>query len=402
MTKAAAREHFRTPLLTTPFHERTSALVETKDWAPWSGYTVANVYRDLELEYSAIRNSATLFDLTPMIKYRIEGPDAERYLNRLTVRNVAKLRPGRVQYTLWCDDDGKVLDDGTLFRLGPNELRLCSQERHLPWLHAAAFGYDVSIEDVSEDIVGLALQGPTSFAVLKEAGLDDAGGLRSFAMQNLAFGAAGDVMISRTGFTGDLGYELWTTPDKSLALWDQLWQAGQQHGIMAIGSAALNMARIEAGFAMTNSDFVAAEQAVRANRRRSPHEIGLGWLVDFEKGHFNGRRALVAEQENGTARWCLVGLDIDGNKPAEQSLVYHSKRKEIGHVTAAMWSPTCKRNIALACLKRPYGETAVDDLWVDIYVARELEWHRLMERAQVVERPFFNPPRRRATPPALF
>lgn len=402
MTGEKVPLHPLTQVLPTPFHGRTSILAAANDWTSWAGYTVVRTYRDVELEHSAIRNTSTLFDLSPMVKYRIEGPDSERYLNRLTIRNVAMLSPGRVQYTAWCDDDGKVMDDGTLYRLRRDEFRLCCQERHLPWLDAAAFGYDVAIEDVTEEVVGLALQGPTSFAVLKDAGLEDAGALKPFQVQMFSLDKAGDVLLSRTGFTGDLGYELWTPQDKALDLWDTLWDAGQLHGIVPIGTSALNIARIEAGYIAANADFVAAEQAVRTDRRRSPYEIGLGWMVDLNKEHFNGKRALTAERENNTARWCLVGLDIADNKPAEQSLVYHARRKDIGHITSAVWSPTCKRNIALAQLRRPYGETACEDLWVEIYVMRELEWRRLMKRAEVVKPPFFKTPRRRVTPPDLF
>ena len=169
---------------------------------------------------------------------------------------------------------------------------------------------------------------------------------------------------------------------------------------LLIGTNALDLARIEAGFIITNLDFIAAEQALRADRARSPFEIGLDWMIDFDKGHFNGRRALLAEKTNGTSRWALAGLDIDGNVPAQHALVYHRKKHEVGHVTAAAWSPVLKRNIALAMLRRPYHSESADDLWVEIYAPRELEYHKLMVRARVTGRPFYNPPRRRATPPA--
>ena len=180
-------------------------------------------------------------------------------------------------------------------------------------------------------------------------------------------------------------------------LWDRLADAGKELGITPIGSRALDLVRIEAGFITTNLDFVAADQAVRTNRGRSPFELGLGWLVDFDKGHFNGRRALLEERERGS-RYCLVALDVEGNKPGTDALVYYKKKKRIGHVTSAMWSPTCKRNLALASLTLPYGGSIRDNLWVDIYTHRELKWQRTMARCRVVERPFFDPHRRRATP----
>lgn len=384
----------------TPFHDRTSALCKTGQYSRWAGYSTIDVYDHVELEYFAIRNAATLFDLSPMIKYRIAGPDAERYLNRLVTRDVQKLAPGRVSYVAWCNDEGFVLDDGTLFRFSDQDFRLCCQERHLPWLEDSAHGFQVTIEDVSESIVGLALQGPTSCAVLKGLGIDGIADLRPFGMRDTDFEGA-TLTISRTGFTGDLGYELFVPPEQALSLWDRLMEAGKDHFLRPIGSQALNLARIEAGFIMTNADFLAAEHAVRANRGRTPLELGLEWLVDFGKGHFVGRRALLEERERGP-RYRLVGLDIEGNKPADAALVYHKERKEAGRITSALWSPTCKRNIALAELRAPYGVTIGNDLWVEIYVQKELKWEKNLAAAQIVERPFFKTPRRTATPAGDF
>ncbi len=393
------REHFRTPLWQTPFHPRIESLSKTHAWYAWGGYQAAQSIRDEEQEYFAIRNAASLFDVTPMVKYRIAGPDAEAFCDRLTVRDVARHGVGRVQYTCWCDDEGKVLDDGTLFRFSPTEFRLLCQERHLNWLLDSAIGYDVGIEEITEEIAGLSLQGPTSYAVLKAAGFTGIEMLKPF--QIAAFTAGGiEITVSRTGFTGDLGYELFVAPGNALKLWDLLMVAGRIHGITPIGYSALNLARLEAGFIVANADFMASEMAIRTDRRRSPYEIGLGWLVALDKPrHFNGRRALIAEQASNSSRYCLVGLDIDGNVEAEHSLVYHRGKKEVGHITAGAWSPTTKRNIALASLKRPYGDTVTDDLWVEIYAMRELEYQKLMVRARVVDRPFFVHPRRTATPP---
>ena len=396
------RLHFKTPMLRSPFHERTAALNKLNSWGPWAGYTTALAFDDVTMEHCAIRNSATVYDLTPMNKYRVTGTDAPAYLNRLMIRNAAKLKVGHVHYTSWCDEHGRLLDDGTLFRHGETDYLLCCQERHLPWLLDSAIGFDVAIADVAEEIAALSLQGPCSCAVLRQAGFAKAADLKPFQMAEFAFGASGQLTISRTGFTGDLGYELWTTPDRALELWDLLFEAGALYGIRAIGTNALNMARIEAGFIITNMDFVAAEQAVRNDRARSPLEMGLAWMIDFEKGHFNGRRALLDEKTRNSSRWALVGLDIEGNVPAEHSLIYHDKKHEVGHVTAAIWSPTVKRNIALAMLERPYDAEKSDNLWIEIYAMRELQYHKLMVGARVTERPFFNPPRRRATPPADF
>lgn len=387
--------------LHSPFHPRLEALMHTGEWYDWAGYLAPHVLWDEELEYFAIRSQAALFDMSPMVKYRIEGPDAEAFCNRLTLRNVAKLKPGRVHYTAWCDDDGHVLDDGTLFRLAETRFRLCSQERHLPWLLDAALGFDVAIAEETEAIAALALQGPTTCWLLKDAGLAGTEALKPFDIARFAH-ENGEVTVSRTGFTGDLGYELFVPVDLALSLWDRLWSAGRLHGLRAIGYGALNRARIEAGLIVANTDFVTSETALRADRARLPDEIGLGWMVDPAKGHFNGRSAILKARAEGTARFVTVGLEIEGNEPAEHAIVYHRKKREIGLVTAAIWAPTAKRNIAIATLERPYGEKVLDDLWVEIYAMRELRYMKLMKRARVVERPFLKLARRTATPPADF
>ncbi len=387
---------FHSQVIETPFYSRIAPRVRSNAWSRWAGYKTVAFYDSMEIEYFAIRNAATLFDLSPLIKYRIAGRDALAYLDRLLTRRLDRLVTGRVTYALWCDDQGKLLDDGTLFRLGEDEFRLCSQERHLCWLQDSAIGFEVEIEDESEAVAGLALQGPTSCAVLKGLGLEGIAMLRPFACRDYDF-EGGSLMVSRTGFTGDLGYELWVAPRLAEALWDRLMEAGALHGLRPIGSLALDMARIEAGFIQAGADFVPAEHALRATRGRSPFELGLGHLVHFDKGHFTGRRALLEEKEKGS-RYCLVGLELEGNKAAKDALIYHSKTKAVGAVTSAIWSPTCKRNIAIATLRKPYGAEVSDDLWAEIYVRKELKWERSMVRCWPVERPFFNPPRRSAIP----
>lgn len=382
----------------TPFHPRLAALSQQNDWYSWAGCKAPASLWDEEMEYFAIRSQAALFDISPMVKYRIEGPDAESFCNRLTLRDVAKLRPGRVHYTAWCDEHGHVLDDGTLFRLSGQRFRLCCQERHLPWLLDSAIGFDVEVEEETEAVAGLALQGPTAFAVLKAAGFADAERLKPFDLAGFAH-EGGRVTISRTGFTGDLGYELFVSASEALSLWDRLWEAGRLYGLQAIGYSALDRARIEAGFIGANADFVTAEQAIRADRARLPDEIGLGWMVDIEKGHFNGRRAILAAREKKSLRHVLVGLEIEGNIPAEHAIVYHGRKREVGLVSAAIWSPLAKRNIAIASLALPFGDTVIDDLWVEIYAMRELQYVKLMKRAKVVERPFIKLARRTANPP---
>lgn len=387
--------HFRTPVVPTPFHARTSALCESNEWSRWAGYTTPARYTEVEHEYFAVRNRASLFDLTPMIKYDIRGPDAERYLDRVLTRNVAKLTPGRVAYTLWCNDRGHVLDDGTLFRFAPDAFRLCSQDRHLDWLLDSAYGFDVRIEDVTARIAALALQGPTSCAVLKRMALPDIEMMRPFRSRRFDFEDA-ELLVSRTGFTGDLGYELWIEAPHAERLWDRLMAAGEPHRLRPIGSRALNLVRIEAGLLLPHADFMPAHEALRPTRGRSPFELGLEWLVDFNKGHFTGRRALLAERRGGS-RYRVVRLDVEGNRPARDAFVYHDRKREAGHVTSAMWSPTCKRSIAIATLRSRYLAHR-DRLWAEIYVPKELKWEKRMVRCRIVDGPFFNPPRRWATP----
>lgn len=399
--RRAAHLHIVEPRLKTPFHARIQALSTTNDWYSWAGYKAPHSVFDDELEYFAIRSTAALFDISPMVKYRIRGADSERFLNRLTLRDVRKLKPGRVQYTAWCDDHGHVLDDGTLFRLADTDFRLCCQERHMPWLADSADGFDVTIEEETETLAALALQGPTSFSVLAGAGFTGIEALKPF--QLCAFQHEGrEIIISRTGFTGDLGYELFAPAEIALSLWDRIWAAGALFGLQAIGYGALNRARIEAGFIVANADFTTADTALRADRERLPDEIGLEWLVDPEKPFFNGRNAILKARRNKSLRHILVGLEIEGNIAAEHALVYHRKTREAGIVTAGIWSPLAKRNIAIATLARPYGERILDDLWVEIYALRELQYQKMMKRAKIVQRPFIRLDRRSATPPDRF
>lgn len=398
--------HYRQPLLRTPFHERMRAFSQVDSFIPWSGYSTVDVFSTVEQEYFAIRNGASLYDLTPMVKYRITGADATRFLDRLVTRNVAKLRPGRVAYAVWCDDGGRLIDDGTLFRLGEQDYRLCTGERQLDWLLDSSIGFDVRIAEVTADIAALALQGPCSCWVLKTLGLQGIETLapfehRTFTLRDRSAATDMALLASRTGFTGDLGYELWVDPADAERLWDALMEAGRVRTLRPVGSRALNIARLEAGFLLPNVDFVSSTHTLRNGTARSPLELGLGWCVDFGKGHFTGRRALLAERGR-TPRRRLTGIDVEGTKPAHNALLYADRgRREIGSVTSAAWSPTCKRNIALAMLDAPHFDIG-RQVWAEIYLNRELTWERRMVRAKVVERPFFAPARRRAVPAGDF
>lgn len=388
--------------LKTPFYSRLEKLDTVNEWHQWKGYSSADSLYCGDTEYFAIRNATAVFDLSPMTKYRITGPEAFDYLNRLVTRDMAKVGPGRVAYAVWCDDHGQVIDDGTIFHLKQGEYRLCSQERHFAWLKAAALGFDVTITHETADVAALAVQGPTSFSVLNRMGLDGLDQLKPFDLTHFDFQGT-ELMVSRTGFTGDLGYELWIEPDKAEALWDALFEAGQIYGIRAIGTYALEMSRIEAGYLAPYAEFLPVDETVRTGRSRSPLELGLEWLVDFKKPNFNGRRALAEEKRKGST-WRLVKLDIDGNKMAHSSYIYAKEKgnkREIGFITSALWSPICKQNIALGTVRTPHGKPG-DTVWVEIYYQREMHWSRKMAKATVVDKPFWFPKRRGVTPPGPY
>ena len=254
------------------------------------------------------------------------------------------------------------------------------------------------MREITADVAAIALQGPTSCAVLKKMGFAGIENLKPFEIGHypeLGF----EVMVSRTGFTGDLGYELWIAPENARGLWDALIAAGEGRGIRPIGYAALEMARIEAGLLLPDSEFVNAEYTLRANRGRTPLELGMDWLVDLDKGHFTGRRALLAQKQAGLER-CLVGLEVDGKKPAHDALIYDRQHggKAVGASTCSMWSPTLKRNIAMAIVDAPHFNSG-QTLWAEIYIKRELVWQRRMVACRVTERPFYSPERRKLTPP---
>ncbi len=388
--------------LTTPFYDRMKAVDTINSWHDWKGYTTPDELYCSETEYFALRNATGVFDITPMTKYRITGPDSLAYIDRLVTRDMSKIKPGRVAYAVWCDDRGQVIDDGTIFHLREGDYRLCSQERHMAWLKAAAIGFDVSIVDETEDVAALAVQGPTTWSILKNMGLEGLEELKPFGLTHFDFDGT-ELMVSRTGFTGDLGYELWLAPEKAEALWDALFAAGKDYAMRAIGVHALELARVEAGYLAAYVDFLPAHATVRTGRTRSPLELGLEWLVDFKKPNFNGRRALAEEKRKGST-WRLVKLDIDGNKVADSSYIFEgpkANKKSIGFITSAVWSPVCKQNVALGTVRTPHGAVG-SNVWVEVYYQREMHWNREMAKATVVDKPFWFPPRRGKTPPEPF
>jgi aminomethyltransferase len=332
-----------------------------------------------------------------MQKYHVTGSNALAMLNRMVTRDVRKLKENRVTYVCWCTDEGRMVDDGTIFRLGEDRFMLTCGSPCVSWLEKSAFGFsDVTVTDMSENIAGLSLQGPTSCAVLKAMGLQGIENSKPFDIRHFPFHGE-SLMVSRTGFTGDLGYELWIAPNLALELWDTLYAAGENYGIHPYGEAATNMARLEAGFIMPDMEFNEALKTIHFRHDQTPFELNLGWLVDFKKPHFNGRLALLKERDKGP-RYTLTKLDIEGNKPAGGAYIYSDKRctREIGYITSAMWSPAAKANIALAMVETPHLK---GDIWAEIYYEKELRQYHKVARCQVKNKPFWAPTRARATPP---
>ena len=392
--------HFRQSLQRTPFHDRIVAMSTTEEWSAWNTYKVARVVDKLSTEYFAVRSGCAVMDLTPMEKYRIKGKDAYAYLDRLLARDISKLRPGRVTYVIWCNDEGKVIDDGTLFQLGEDDYRLCSQHHQLDWLLMSAAGFAVEIETETHDVAALAVQGPTSFSVLEAAGINGLDDLKPFGIANLSCSSI-PVMVSRTGYTGDLGYELWTDPEHALSLWDAVFGVRGQYDIQVMGLNALEMVRIEAGFIMPGFDFNTAESTIRNGYDRSPYEVGLGWVVSLDKGHFTGRKALIAEKTQPPKRQ-LTKLVVDGNKPVGEAFVYDRKGgKLVGEIKCTTWSPILKANLALADIDLVNGKLP-PKLWARFDYQRELKWRTAWAECHAQSKPFYNPEHRSATPPERF
>jgi aminomethyltransferase len=385
----------------TPFHERTAALCASFAWRRWAGYVVASSYElSHEREYHAIRGSAALFDVSPLYKYRIRGNDAARLLDLVVTRTIHELNVGQVAYTPWCDAAGKVLDDGTVARLGQNEFRLTSAEPNLRWLEDNAVGLQVEIEDVSESLAALSLQGPASRAILGDIDL------RYFRLARRHLGGI-PVAISRTGYTGDLGYEIWVSPRDAIALWDYLIEAGTPYGIVPAGMLALDVARIEAGLMLIDVDYVPARKALIDSQTSSPYELDLAWTVNLGKDRFVGREALAREASRG-AQWQFVGLEIDWTSlerlyaevglatrlPAaawRTSVPVYAGNQQAGYATSGGWSPLLKKYIALAHLESRHAAPGTQ---LDIEMT--VEHRRKRAAVRVVKKPFFDPERKRA------
>jgi aminomethyltransferase len=394
-------------LKTTPFHPRTAPLVRAQTWRRWAGYQMASAYDPHpDREYAAIRNAAALIDVSPLYKYRLTGRDAARLLDRMITRDMTKLQVGQVYYTPWCDVHGKVIDDGTVSRLDEGAFRLTSADSSLRWLHLNAVGLEVAIEDISERVATLALQGPLSRAILEAVAPAEIATLKYFRLAETKVDGI-PVAISRTGYTGDLGYEIWADADDALALWDALMAAGTPYGLTPAGVWALDVARIEAGLIMLDVDYHSAHHALIEEQKSSPFEINLGWAVSPAKGPFNGRRALAAERARGP-RWSFVGLEIDWvsferlfaahrlpphvpNVAWRTSAPVYRDGAQVGYASSGCWSPLLKKSLALAHLKTPHFEPGTP---VEIEITVE---HQRRRAAAVVRKlPFYDPERKKS------
>ena len=386
---------FTKPLLETPFHERTYEACYNNDWYRWAGYKIAREYSNTELEYTAMRNTAGVLDITPMHKYDIKGADAIKFVDKLVTRNITEIKSGQVMYIIWCNEDGNVIDDGTVFCFDSNHLRIFCAERNLNWFSDTAIGFDVEVEDVSNTIAALAFQGPLSCKILNLLNVKNIENLKPFYFDNFDLNGC-KVTISRTGFSGDLGYEIWCKNEDAISVWDSLFKFNRDYKVLPAGMNALEMVRVEAGFIQPNADFMSAEQALRPNRMRNPFELGMGWLVDLNKNYFTGKKNLVNLKKK-TLTKKLVGLDIQGDKPAIGSVLYDKNKKEIGIVTAGMWSPSLKSNIAFGYVDKDHMKIG-SKVFAEIYHPEELEYKKIWAECSVVKKQFFNPPRRHKVP----
>ena len=393
----------------TAFHERTLTLCESLNYREWSGYYAVSVYEmHHEHEYNAIRNSAALIDITPLFKYRVTGRDATRFVNRVISRDIDKVAVDQVIYCCWCDPEGKVIDDGTITRLGENEYRWTAADPSLRWFQQNALGLEVNIEDISEQTAALALQGPTSGKLLHAVAEANVANLKYFRVTHGKI-AGVPVDISRTGYTGDLGFEIWMPWKDAVKVWDELTKKGKVFDIHPAGMIALDIARIEAGLILIEVDYISSKKALIDAQKYSPAEIGLGKLVDLKKESFVGREALAAKAKKGAER-ALVGLEINWNEvealydkigmapqvPGMASRVavpVYRAGKFLGKATSTTWSPTLKKMIALACVNREHSA-----IGTTLQMELTVEAVRHTVSARVAAMPFFNPARKTAVP----
>ena len=393
----------------TAFHERTFPLCHSLNYREWSGYYTVSVYEvHHEHEYNAIRNAAALIDISPLYKYLVTGKDATKLVNRVITRDIRKVSVGQVIYCCWCDEQGKVIDDGTITRLDENKYRWTAADPSLRWFRQNGIGMDVQVEDISEKAAALALQGPTSGKLLKSVAEADIANLRYFRVTHGKI-AGVPVDISRTGYTGDLGYEIWVPWNEAVKVWDAVMETGKRFDIHAAGMLALDVARVEAGLLLIEVDYTSSKKALIPSQQYSPFELGFGKMVHLNKENFIGKAALEQDQKNGVARQ-FVGLEIDWTEvearyetfgltpaaPSQASRVavpVYCGEKQVGKATSTTWSPVLKKMIALASI-----ETSHAKLGARLQIEITIEAIRQKVTAKIVKMPFFSPARKTAVP----
>jgi aminomethyltransferase len=396
----------------TPFHARTAAANQTGEWSEWAGYLAAPTYAlAVDIEYAAVREAAALIDVSPLFKYRIAGPDALALIGRIVTRDARRLEPGRVIYTPWCDEAGRVIDDGTIAALDDGAYRWTAADPQIRWLTLNARGLDVTIEETTESLAALAIQGPRSRAVLDAAASGTSFADLGYYRRRAARIGDVDVDVSRTGYTGDLGYEIWVAADRALEVWDALADAGRGHALRPAGLRALDLVRLEAGLILLGVDYTSSRHAAIPEHAYTPDEIGLGRLVELEAGEFVGRRALAAERSAGGPSRRLTGLLVDwagierrsldvGLAPAVPAVVsrtpvpvFAPDGPQIGRITSSGWSPMRKEFMALATVDAPWARAGgrVEVEWT-------VEARRSRVEARVVSLPFLDLPRKSAVP----
>jgi aminomethyltransferase len=410
MIVSAGPDRNRMPI-PSPFHERTAPLCRSYAWKDWAGYCAVCSYdTSHEREYFAFRETAGLLDVSPLFKYEVTGPDATRLLSRMMTRDVSNLKVGRVAYSCWCDDAGRVVDDGTVARLDEDHYRVTAADPSLHWLEDCGRGMNVRLEDSSRRLAALALQGPTSREILRSSARFESGpgidGLKFFGVTRASIDGV-PVWISRTGYTGDLGYEIWMESGQALPVWDALISAGKPLGIEPAGLDALDVTRIEAGFILLGIDYYSAPKVVLEARKSTPLELGFGWMVDPARGNYIGREAILAERLRGPA-WHLVGIEVSWE--ALESLyesfnlppslpatarrdglpVYAEDGRQIGKATSHTWSPILKKYLVIASVHRGFEAKGTP-----LLLEHTVEFERRKVAATVVPTPFFDPERKR-------
>jgi aminomethyltransferase len=393
----------------TAFHERTLPLCQSLNYREWSGYYTVSVYEvHHEHEYNAIRNACALIDISPLYKYLITGKDATRLVNRVITRDINKVKVGQVIYCCWCDEEGKVIDDGTITRLEENKYRWTAADPSLRWFRQNGLNLKVQIEDISEQVAALALQGPASAKLLKTVADADIANLRYFRVTSGNI-AGVPVDISRTGYTGDLGYEIWAPWNDAVKVWDALTEKGKAFDLHPAGMLALDVARVEAGLLLIEVDYTSSKKALIASQKYSPYELGFGKMVHLHKETFVGKEALARDAKNGVPRQ-FVGLEIDwpeveahyevfGLTPAAPSqasraaVPVYCGETQVGKATTTTWSPVLKKMIALGTI-----ETAHAKLGAKVQMEITIEAVRQKVKARIVPMPFFNPKRKTGSP----